>query len=227
MEVPAESSVKICLNMASMRWKNWPALRMNYERAFTPGVELTWQIVVYKTELAAVGEHELSSVRQPWINILAVDSGNYSQAVVDKTNQGLDHLRGTGFVGYTVSASDDNLMPRSWLRRIKEGDGHPVIVCSHKRGSGRGASGHGTSDLIATPTSMRIGRVNGEQVYVHSDVLRFRHYAEGNAGDGVMVETLFKERRKNFYYIPDLFLPFNALEEGRWEAEALREVLDA
>ena len=62
--------MKICLNMASMRWKNWPLLRMNYERAFTPGVDLTWQIVIYKDEIAAVPEREMSSVRQPWINIL-------------------------------------------------------------------------------------------------------------------------------------------------------------
>ncbi len=155
-----------------------------------------------------------------------MDPGNDSYAVTDKTNQGLDHLRRIGFVGYTVNASDDNLMPRSWLRRIKEGDGHPIIVCSHKRGSGRGESGHDSSDLIAPPGNMRIGRVNGEQVYVHSDVIQFRHYGEGNEWDAAMVEPLFKERRKNFYYIPDLFLPFNALEAGRWDAEALREVLE-
>jgi hypothetical protein len=106
-----------------------------------------------------------------------------------------------------------------------EGLPKKIIVGSHKRGSGPGESGHGTSDLVAEHGGMRIGSVSGEQYLIHASVMRGRTFLTGGCPDGRIIEDLVKEMPDEFHYLPDFWIPFNALEVGRWQPGEVEKVL--
>lgn len=129
------------------------------------------------------------------------------------------------FDGYIWTGSDDNLVPRSFCRRFAEGINKKIIVGCHKRGSGPGASGHGISDLVAEPASMRVGSVSGEQYIIRADVLRGRTLLGSGCPDGQLMADLIAEMPQEFHFIRDFWIPFNALEEGRWRPGEVEKLL--
>lgn len=126
---------------------------------------------------------------------------------------------------YFWTGSDDNLVPRSFCRRFMEGLPKKIIVGGHKRGSGPGESGHGISDLVAEPASMRIGSVSGEQYIIHGSVMRGRTLLGSGCPDGQIMADLIAEMPHEFHFIRDFWIPFNAMEQGRWKPGEVEKLL--
>lgn len=143
--------------------------------------------------------------------------------------------------------ADDDLVPRSLGVRVadvarREPDAQ-VIVCSCQRGQRAVMTGYPTWPLIAEPGNMVPCAVTGSQAIVRLDAfaalppgqdvahpeaprerLRFRSHA---IADGEMIQWLHRRVANRFHYLRDYYLPFNALEAQRWDADALERVLAA
>ncbi len=248
--------MKICINMPTRRHENWPRLIANYTAALHPGVYLLWQPVLYRDEWESFPKEALALIYPdphvaPGLEIrltVVERAAGTEPGKIDvglcaphKQNEGLAALERAGFSGWIGHYSDDNLIPRcfcrrwsqgilSWMAKIQSPDPRAfaaVLVASHKRGQATGRTGHHTSDLIAAPENMRVGSVSGEQYLVNSEVMRGRRFVMGGCCDGVLIEQLHKEMPELFCYLPDFFIPFNALETDRWtDAAALNACLE-
>ncbi len=74
---------------------------------------------------------------------------------------------------------------------------------------------------------MRVGCVSGEQYFVHTSLTKGWRIADGMCADGLWIQRLAAQFPERIAYVPDYFTPFNALEPGRWDADQLREVIEA
>ena len=192
-----------------------------------------------------------------WIQPLVIAEEPGVNHCIRKQNAALDRLEEMGFDGWLMTASDDNLLPHNLGKRLlqsrvsglKSKVGHSpaddgnasrlqppasrlnrVIVFSHKRGQHIPAPpprDFGTSDLIAAPENMIVGKVSGEQYFVHSSLLEGFRFAHHGCCDGQLVQALHEQAPGEFRFVPDYFIPFNALEPGRWEPDELQKVLEA
>ena len=99
-----------------------------------------------------------------------------------------------------------------------------VIVCSHKRG--QRTVFHGHSDLIADPKFVYPSYISGEQYLIHGSLMERYRYdpAKGIAADGFMIQKIYQDNPQEFIFLPNYFIPFNALQVGRWDADKLYEL---
>lgn len=231
-DLPTGQRMKIVAVMPTMRWRNWPRIVQCFRSAALecPEVELVWMPVVTEKEHDRFPEWAYDMIFDlrfclSFHTKTLVLTGDRSEQlqVTQKNNFALSHLRGQNC--YIWFGSDDNLVPKSFCRRFREGWPAKIIVGCHKRGSGPGASGHGISDLVAAPASMRIGSVSGEQYIVHASVMESRDLAAGGCPDGQLMADLIKEMPQEFHFIPDFWIPFNALEAGRWKPGEVENIL--
>lgn len=74
----------------------------------------------------------------------------------------------------------------------------------------------GPDILIASPNNMKIARVGGEQFIVKGKILRNYRYGLSPIGDGEMVLKIAAEHPVT--YIPDAYILFNYLEDGRFKS---------
>lgn len=145
---------------------------------------------------------------------------------MEKCNAALDAL--TFPNEYFIFSSDDNIIPARVLEAWQSAPGKAVIVCSHKRGQRIPTNGlaHGTSDLVACPENMRISFISGEQVLVRRDAYGCMRFDLGVCADGAMIERLWRILpRDEFHFMPSVFMPFNALQPGRWDDAELQKIL--
>jgi glycosyltransferase involved in cell wall biosynthesis len=96
---------------------------------------------------------------------------------------------------------DDDHVEEGYFDKIPNED---VVVTSMHRG---------LDVLIARRENMSIGRVGGEQVIVKGKILKHYRYGLSPVGDGEMIEQMFA--RQKFTYVPDAYVLFNYLEDGR------------
>lgn len=250
MKSPTDLSLTVI--MATMRSQNWPLIFATLkEISATPGLKLYWLPVLYPRErLAADPTHEnlLFGYDAPrWVQPLVIAEEPYVAHCNRKQNAALEALESRNYHGYVITASDDNLLPRNVGKRliqaVREFQSHaqkntgaaplPIaVVFSHARGqhipeTTDASFKFPTWDLIAAPPNMAIGKVSGEQCFVHSRALHQWRYPHHGCSDGMLAEALVAARPDLIAYVPDYFTPFNALEPGRWEADALQKVLVA
>ncbi len=74
----------------------------------------------------------------------------------------------------------------------------------------------GLDVLIASPENMKIARVGGEQLIVKGKVLKDYRYGMSNVGDGEMILKVIEEHVPT--YVPDAYVLFNYLEDGRFKS---------
>lgn len=250
--------MNVAIIMATMRWENWARVLEQLRRiALTPGLRLFWLPVLYARErqAASLAARELLFGHHAprWIKPLVIAEEPGVNHCVRKQNAALEELERTGFAGWLMTASDDNLLPAGLGRRLVAA-GYPiaaraelpraggtavtdrryrppgVIVFSHARGQHIPAPpprDFGTSDLLAAPENMVVGRVSGEQYFVHASLLRGFRFAHHGCCDGELVQALHEQFPAEFCFVPDFFIPFNALEPGRWDEDKLAAALAA
>jgi len=74
---------------------------------------------------------------------------------------------------------------------------------------------YGIDTLLACPENMKIGRVGGSQLIIKGKVWRNFRNGLNPEGDGEMILKIAEEYP--ITYLPDAFLYFNYLEDGRWD----------
>ena len=84
-----------------------------------------------------------------------------------------------------------------------------------KRGN-RPVPGHGISTLYARPEETKGGAMGGEQLIMKGKVCKNVVHGEDGCADGVLIEQLYKQMPEQFEYVPDAYVLFNFLQEGRW-----------
>lgn len=217
--------ITIVSNMPTYRAAtNWLTLKTNYWEMIQnagPGVQFFWQPILYTEEVYKFGRH-MDLLSEPWIQPLVVDKNDKLRPEIDKTNKGIDALAGNDL--YIHNTSDDNILPIDFLKVIGEAasGGKKVIVVSHKRG--QRTTFHGHSDLIAAPQFVYPSYISGEQYLIHGSLMeRYRYDASnGIAADGFMIQKIYQENPKEFVFLPNYHIPFNALEgKSRWDADKL------
>ncbi len=222
--------MKITICTPSSRWWNLIHLKHTLQRAsIGSGVSLTWLIVFYDTQFPDVPAEVISDLKCPWINILVIPAPTRKlDPCYHKLNCALDSLAGHDEWFWFIA--DDNLLPKSCLSKLRgqaENYGKPAMVASMKRGQVK--TWHDKHDLIASRHNVVIGGITGEQYLMKLDFIgktRF-DYGRNGCADASFAEDLFREHPKAFHFIPDLFIPFNALEPVRWDFVELEKVLTA
>lgn len=233
--------IDLAIIMATMRAGNWGIILNHIKAAQGRGARIHWFPVLYPREVKAATPEQrgfLFGFDAPrWIHPIVIAEELGVNHCLRKQNAALDHLEASGFAGWFVGWSDDNLIPQNIGKRVamaaqQEADGHKdVIIFSHKRGQRIPAEDpklrYGTSDLIAAPENVRVGCISGEQYFIHTRALNGRRWPHHPCADGVLIEQMWRENPGDFVYVPDYFTPFNALEPGRWDEDELRKVIEA
>ena len=237
--------MNIVIIMPTMRWQNWPRVKANLQEARGFGrealgekVNLTWMPVVYQDEFRAI-EYVESGIlfNTPWIHPLVIPAEPGCNAIARKLNAGLNEMAREWIPdrAYFFPGADDDFIPRSFARRFaeaavgfeaKNGRAPKVIVCSCDRGQRCPPGAYGLGDLIAAPENMKVTKVTGSQAIIRMDALEGLRYAHHPWADGILLEQLHMKMPEEFCYIPDFFVPFNALQEGRWDADKLKTLIE-
>ena len=138
-------------------------------------------------------------------------------------NLTLDAIYEQGEPGFVWHIQDDNIVPpwamAKWCEAIEQHPGKKVYICCQDRGDH--AVLHGTSTLHARPEDMVSGRVSLEQYLIEFDTHRDYRYPNNACGDGVIMEHFHTKIPEEYVFLPGFYIPFNALEPGRYEAEHL------
>ncbi len=74
----------------------------------------------------------------------------------------------------------------------------------------------GEDILLADPSNFRIARIGGEQIILKGKILKNYRYGLSNVGDGEMILKVIAENPVTL--VPEAFVYFNYLEDGRWKA---------
>jgi len=120
---------------------------------------------------------------------------------------------------YYVYAADDGMFESNVFSEIKKMD-DDVIVISMKRGDNVPQNvdpirQYPISTLLACPGNMKIGYVDGEQIFIKGKYYKnYQWVIDHPAPDGVMAE--YFAANYPITYRPDLFMLFNYFEPGRW-----------
>lgn len=216
--------------MPVMRVECWPKIMANLELGRRLGVTVQWCPVLFDREWKNLPiQPRISLQNEKWRMVIVEDLEQFP--MTQKNNFALHCLEegiklGICASGFVFLGSDDNLIPekvwRAWLEA--ESSGKKIIVTSCRRGQRTAASGHGTEDLIAASENMDVGKVTGEQFLIHSSLMQGRSLAQGRDHDGILIHQLWMEKPEEFLYLPNVFVPFNALEPDRWDNTALKEM---
>lgn len=227
--------MNVLLVMPTMRHGYWPAVRQHMEQAMAacPELKLFWMPVIYHEELAKLSEAERAPIfahdTPRWIipHVCHEEQNLEMQHITRKNNAGSEASERNGFNGWVSWWSDDNLLPRNFGRWMVERMDKRIIVFSHKRGQRAvGAIAYETTDLIAAPENMEVMKVSGEQFFIHSTLINGWRFPYYQCGDGLLIKALYELHPGEFAFAPDKFVPFNALEPGRWDEDKLREVIE-
>ena len=219
--------MNIAIIMPTLRWANWPRVRANLEAARSPAAQLVWLPVMYHHIRDELTPAQLAPLRADWIHPLVLHDEPGVNPIYHKFNAGLNRLAAEDFDGWFYFGADDDLIPAAFGRKFSQGRPHGVIVASAKRGQRVTDKGYPTTDLVAAPENMRVGCVTAGQALLHLRLLHRRRYRHHDCADGMMLEVLYKSAPEEFCFLPDFFLPFNALEPGRWDEDKLNELLNA
>jgi hypothetical protein len=152
-------------------------------------------------------------------------------AIMFLFNGGLSHLQAIGFDGWIWQGQDDNVYPAHTFRAFYEGIQHgaKVVLCHQKRGQWCEGLQHGCSDLIAAKENIKVGHISLEQYAVHSSLHYLYPYLNSACGDGLLMEQLYAIAPQEFWILPtdypQYWLPYNALEMGRWDMGELHRLL--
>lgn len=228
--------MKIAVLMATMRWQNWPLIRRNLEDARNAGGDFQWVPAIYPSEWADVPEAARAVLQAAWITPVIIEpSAAGFHPVLHKVNTALDWIgdHANHAATWCFFGADDDLVPKSFGLRLQgAADAEArAIVTSCARGQRAVLSGYPTWPLIAAPGNMVPCAVTGSQVTVRYDAfagLRFRPHMQG---DGEMIGWLHAKMPGAFRYLPDYYVPFNALEGrgtpgSRWDEDKLAEILN-
>lgn len=224
--------MNICLVTPTNRPGNWARCRAMIEAAFASPARFYWRPVLYHAELDATSPIERETLfghcTPRWISPLIIADQPRANPVALKLNAGLDQLAREGFDGWVLALSDDDFLPRRYVRHVMPGRAKGVIVTSCARGQHVTPDpGYGTDALIAAPENMVVGKVTGSQALIHASLLERLRFAHHACGDGMLLQALHEQLPGEFHFVPDCFVAFNALEPGRWEADELNKVLEA
>lgn len=220
--------IQICANMPTMRVRNWPIIRANFSemRAEAVGkVEFIWQPVIYADEWERISQEDKCTLMEEWIIPLIIPKRgrmDRPSRVNRKLHEGICNLNGEDV--FVWSISDDNLMPRTILATIANNIGSKqVFVCSQKRG--QRTVDHGCFTLTAAPENCKIYYVCGDQFLIHMNLMDdvIRCFVD----EGALLERIYRQYPEQFVFMPDIFIPFNALDQRRWDVEPLMELLDS
>jgi hypothetical protein len=218
--------ITIVSNMPTYRPSpNWLVIKRNYWEMIQnkpADVQFFWQPILYTEEVFKFGAY-MDLLSEPWISPLIVERTEGVRPEIDKTNKGIEHLKGNDL--FIHNTSDDNIFPVDTLKVIGDAarGGKKVVVVSHKRG--QRTQFHGHSDLIADPRFVYPSYISGEQYLVHGTLMEnYRYNPErGIAADGFLIQKIFQEHRGEFVFLPTFHLPFNAMQPKRWKRSKLFE----
>jgi hypothetical protein len=217
----------ITVIMATRRWQNWPKVRANIEAARSPAAEIRWRPVVYEAEWAEIPADYQACLQGDWIDPMVIVPTDYNP-ILHKCNAALEHLIGSGQDTWCFFGADDNLIPNSLGRKLSAAaePGVKVIVSGLQRGQRAIHSGYPTFSLHAEPGNMRVCAVSGEQATIHISAFGELRFANSMCADGMMIQSLHERMPGAFRYLPDFYVPFNALEPERWDEDKLRALIE-
>ena len=110
-----------------------------------------------------------------------------------------------------IFLNDDDFVEDGFWNKIPSN--YDVVFVSMKRGDHTIFHGHDT--LVAKKENIFCGGVGLEQYIVKGKILKNYRFKNNSGADGLLAEELVKHNNKIF--LPDAFVLFNYLEEGRWD----------
>ena len=180
-------------------------------------LSITWDIIIDLDSTIDLGNLENFS----WIKIHKCpnEGVEFWKRCNNSINWYLDnHL--LDFEAKYLFLNDDDFYEPSFFIKINKSES-PIIICSMKRGSNTPFTSdpfkrHPTYDLIAAPQNMKVGGVGIEQIIIKGSYLKKYKLPIHVWGDGMMIEHIIKTN-KEIEYLPEAYVLFNYLEEGRWQ----------
>ena len=117
-----------------------------------------------------------------------------------------------------IFLADDDFVEEGFFRKIPNVD---VAIVSMKRGQHQVKTAdvigsYPCNTLIAKPENMRVGHVGHEQLIIKGKILRkYRVDPKNSVADGVLIEAVVRQEKA--VYVPDAYVLFNYLQDGRWD----------
>lgn len=194
-------------------------------------MDFIWQPVMFNDEWEKFPNGSKLLLDEDWITPLLIDradQGTRYDQVKYKIDRGAQKWKGAD--AFMWPLSDDNILPKTCLERIAsrmQGQTKKVVVVSHKRG--QRTVFHPHFDLIAHYGSMQAGLVSGEQYWLHFSLMPETCYVNDThfLHCGFLMEYMLATYPNEFLFLPDIFVPFNALEPGRWDRDKLIEIIES
>jgi len=116
---------------------------------------------------------------------------------------------------------DDDMFGPGYVETLRSVSGR-IVVTSMKRGQHVPNNGreHPATTLIGSPANMRTGLIGIQQCPVTGDIFKQFYFPtdEPNRCDGIVAEWLRDNYLSEIIFMPDLFILFNRLQPGRWDA---------
>ncbi len=193
-----------------------------YESIKQSDIDYTWWWIQFEEE--ELDKH-CKEVQKEDPNIIYVETVKDPEwhDIMKLFNTALKSIEKSDIPGWVWHIQDDNLVSpwafRRWSKHIKEHKDKHVLVASHDRGDH--PTRHPHTPLLATPNNMHVGGVSLEQYLIHTSIHNGVLYANNACGDGIIMENMYAESPAEFAFIPDFYIPFNALEPRRWRPDRL------
>lgn len=148
-----------------------------------------------------------------WVNIFNVDVSSEVKYCYTRFNDYLDNIEIEDDT-YYMFLNDDDFVEEGFWEKIPEN--YDIVFVSMKRGNNTVRPPHPTFTLFANRENIKVGCVGLEQFIVKGKILKkYRFDTDTGVADGLLAEKL--ALNDNILYLPDAFVYFNYLEDGRWD----------
>lgn len=242
--------MKIDLIMPTRRHHHLATVQTYLEQALAmrPDVDLIWHLLTFGGK-NAYGEVEADPLTfleplsaplpataaqarlRPWIKHHVCPARDPAwHDIMYLFNFGLDQVDRNDT--WVWMGQDDNVaFPKGVFNHLAETvENYPdalVLVMNHNRGQRQVL--HGASPLIARGDQMAVGSVSLEQYLIFQGVAhqQIHRYLNDSCGDGEMMARLYARMPAAFHFMTGTWIPFNALEEGRWDPPELVRALES
>lgn len=192
--IAPKNKPKLTILTPSIREHNLPILLKYIKEYHMNLFDLKWLIVMDYEE-----DKKLPQFEEEWIEVIRFTDVN-SKKGIGQYNYGIDQIKD----GYIWGTADDNIPhPNFFLRLSQIMNQTPnkgIYIVAQRRPDGK--------ILHAREGNIRPGYIDGAQAVVRRDIYGDRRFKIDECADGIMYQELFKQYRKEFYFVDEVLSYF-------------------